>query len=368
MMLQAQPEETTDLLIDLCSGHLLRKREEAKEAAALEAAVKTKVGHQAGGPGYLSFIGYDKVTEVLGIGTEDKPNGIKGAATESTPETDVAPDATANGDAPTVKPTVDTRYDPPSPRQYFAHFVDHRTQFIRFLETVASDRWNQRIDMQAKRTKSHLQQIPLPMDVPMEHQDDEIVEQRAVWNTLLELYLTGPEEPDEGDSRAIRLLEQADVLPVDPMHALMLCSTSNFTPGLIGLWERLGMYEDILRFWMERDETEDKQTGSQKVPASQNVIHHLGVYGPTNLHLYPLVLRYLTSSSALLSRHTEDLKHILQVIDEERIMPPLAVVQLLSRNDVASIGVVKDWLKRKVAETKQDVESVSKVFGLLFSC
>jgi hypothetical protein len=92
-------------------------------------------------------------------------------------------------------------------------------------------------------------------------------------------------------------------------------------------------------------------------------MHHLGIYGPTNLHLYPLALRYLTSSASLLSRHTNDLKHILQVIDEERIIPPLAVVQLLSRNNIASIGVVKDWLKSKVAETRQDVESVSDLIG-----
>src|SRR3954466_7586245 len=129
MMLQAQPEETTDLLIDLCSGHLLRKREEAKEASALEASVKNKPGHQAGGPGYLSYIGYDKVTEVFGIGTEDKPNPVKAVTAEATDEAVAAPNSSVNGDIPAVKSTVITRYDPPSPRQYFAHFVDHRSEF-----------------------------------------------------------------------------------------------------------------------------------------------------------------------------------------------------------------------------------------------
>ncbi len=354
-MLLAQPEETTDLLIDLCSGNLLRKREEAKEAAAA-AKAKNLASPQSGGPNYLSYIGYDKVTEVFGLSTDDKPNGEKPIAAASSADGAVdIPVLTPGGEAPKHKPTIEVHYDPPSPRQYFAHFVDHRAQFTRFLETVAADRWNQRVDMQAARTRSHLQRIQLPADSPSEEQEESILDQRAVWNTLLELYLTSEDESsNQARPHAIALLEQADVLPIDPMHALILCSTTNFTPGLIGLWERLGMYEDILRFWMQRDE---KEEADGKSP-SESVIHHLNIYGPTNLHLYPLVLRYLTSYPSLLSRHTSDLKHVLQVIDEERIMPPLAVVQLLSRNNVASIGVVKDWLKSKVAETRQDVESV----------
>jgi vacuolar protein sorting-associated protein 11 len=356
MMLQAQPEETTDLLIDLCSGNLLRKREEAKEAAAA-AKARANASPQSGGPNYLSYIGYDKVTEVFGMGTDDKPSGDKGTPEPSADGAMDITDSPVNGDASKDKPAVNVQYDPPSPRQYFAHFVNHRAQFTRFLETVAAERWSQRVDMQVTRTRSHLQRIQLPAESPSEEQDDSVLDQKAVWNTLLELYLTSESDsPRQARPRAIALLEQADVLPIDPMHALILCSTSNFTAGLIGLWERLGMYEDILRFWMQRDEEEDMDGKSP----SENVIHHLNIYGPTNLHLYPLVLRYLTSSTSLLSRHTSDLKHVLQVIDEERIMPPLAVVQLLSRNNIASIGVVKDWLKSKVAETRQDVESVRK--------
>jgi vacuolar protein sorting-associated protein 11 len=33
----------------------------------------------------------------------------------------------------------------------------------------------------------------------------------------------------------------------------LFCAAQSFIPGLILLWERLSMHEDVLRFWMEQD-------------------------------------------------------------------------------------------------------------------
>jgi hypothetical protein len=88
------------------------------------------------------------------------------------------------------------------------------------------------------------------------------------------------------------------------------------------------------------------------------VLKYLDLYGPTNPHLYPLVLRYLSSSPDILSRHPDKLASILQVIDEERIMPPLAIIQLMSRNGVTSVGSVKEWLRQKTVDTRDDISAV----------
>jgi len=68
-------------------------------------------------------------------------------------------------------------------------------------------------------------------------------------------------------------------------------------------------------------------------------------------------LRFLTSTPELLSRHREDVKRILKVIDEREILPPLGVVQVLSRNDVASIGLVKEWLIERVKITRTEIQN-----------
>ncbi|KAG6858557.1 hypothetical protein C0993_005476, partial [Termitomyces sp. T159_Od127] len=106
-----------------------------------------------------------------------------------------------------------------------------------------------------------------------------------------------------------------------------------YTEGLVLLWEKMGMYEDVLRYWMDKDK-EGVVAG-----ASTQVLNHLNRYGPEHPHLYPLVLRFLTSTPQLLERHREDVKRVLGYIDEKEILPPLGVVQVLSRNGVASVGL-----------------------------
>jgi len=162
--------------------------------------------------------------------------------------------------------------------------------------------------------------------------------------------------------KALQLLKQPDTLPYDPTHALIVCSTRSFTEGLVLLWENMGMYEDVLRFWMDKESEGASDNASDNANAnadspSQRVLHFLTLYGPHHPHLYPLVLRFFTSTPALLTRHTKDVEEILAHIDKEGIMPPLGVIQLLSRNGVASVGLVKEWLMRHIAESKSNIDA-----------
>jgi len=202
---------------------------------------------------------------------------------------------------------------------------------------------------------------PLPSSPPSpssnEDEDSEKRDQAAVWNTLLELYLDGGSQ--EQQLKALKVLT-SDSLPCDKTHALILCSSYSYTPGLVVLWEKLGMYEDVLRFWTNR------HNGSSESSASAEVVQALARYGPSHPHLYELVLRFLTSTPELLTRHQADVEMILEHIEKERIMPPLGVVQVLSRNGVASVGLVKDWLMGRIKEAREEVQTVSTFCFLLF--
>jgi hypothetical protein len=191
-------------------------------------------------------------------------------------------------------------------------------------------------------------------------------DQVAVWNTLLELYLTLPGSGGRGTDasgkkfeegvmrdKAMRVL-RSDSIPYDSTHALILCSTHRFTQGLVLLWEKMGMYEDVLRFWMDQH----KEGAASSSGASAKVIEHLMHYGSEHPHLYELVLRFLTSTPELLERHRDDVKGILEYIDEEGLMPPLRVIQVLSRNGVASVGLVKEWLVKKIKESRNEIQNV----------
>ena len=345
IMLANLPDETTQLLIDICVGNLLPSSE--SEDVTKKQSTPTS--------SYLSYLALSRATPTASESSPSSPTNTS----KQVDELHISPRRTGSvHDMPRTSspapPTITTKPKPekrPSPRQYFSHFVDNAEKFVVFLEAVALRRWGQSVDNTSSPSNEPL---PIPLDEEADKKD-----QTAVWNTLLELYLTLSENKEEDNplrTKALALLE-SKTLPYDPTHALILCSTRDFTNGLVLLWERLGMYEDVLRFWIAQ-ETDVHAPG-----ASAQVISALQRYGPEHHELYPLVLRFLTSSAELLSRHATELEGILETIDREGIMPPLGVIQVLSRNDVTSVGLVKQWLLTRIKDSRDEIEAVSVLFN-----
>ena len=401
-MLQSLPEETTQLLIDLCTTTGPLVPDEADATVTVSPTTKST----APGPSYLSYLALNRgVTVPTTVSSETatppspslKTVRADNASTRREPSivTQDAGGAAASGSRSSTPPaTASNRASiirdrglssgapaaPPvrklSPRIYFPHFVDHMEQFVIFLETVAMRRWGQSVEDLAPGTIGLLSSDGQVSPVTVEDEQGTLLDkmdQVAVWNTLLELYLTLPlrggvsEKEKEGEEekakkkvfdeptmrdKAMRVL-RSDVIPYDSTHALILCSTHGFTLGLVLLWEKKGMYEDVLRFWMDKDR-EGNSPG-----ASQKVIDHLMQYGHEHPHLYQLVLRFLSSTPELLKRHQDNLKEVVEYIDEEGIMPPLGIIQVLSRNEVASIGLVKEWLIKRITVSQTGIQNVS---------
>ncbi|KAJ6501655.1 hypothetical protein C8R47DRAFT_1253435 [Mycena vitilis] len=359
-MLDSLPEETTQLLIDLCtsSGPLL----ELEEGMPPNTAESTKALFSAGanGPSYLSYLALNRNSIVDAPPPSPSIKTVKGGDTASRRDSVHESRSSTPPQTPSVLPPAQHKRPPAplkpppkllSPRIYFAHFVDHMDQFIVFLETVAQRRWGQSVD-----SIEDVSVAPESEPLPDEHDRPDQV---AVWNTLLELYLTLTDKPavdsagaevDEDDGplrrKALSVLK-SKTLPYDPTHALILCSSRGYTRGLVLLWERMGMYEDVLRFWMD----------SAEPGSSDEVVRHLAAYGPTRPQLYLVVLRYLTSTPALLARHEADVRGVLEHIDKEGIATPLGIIQVLARNDVASVGLVKDWLMTRIQTARAEIQS-----------
>ncbi|WVQ73487.1 hypothetical protein IAR50_003059 [Cryptococcus sp. DSM 104548] len=347
-LLYQEPAATTALLVDLCSGNLGKKKASTPPRIVKQLNGTSNGPNGATGPAVLSYLGYNKVSglfagETPGTTTPNEKNESQGGNLEDTSALEQL-----------VLESEGPDYIPPSPRQYFAHFVDHLDLFVHFLEAVALSLWDQKVDLSI--SSSGPSPIPTRDIDTLPSDDPTSVDQRAVWNTLLELYLSATKSLDsavasQSREKALALISSKET-PYDPLHALVLCSTVGFRAGMVRLWEGMGMYEDVLRYYMEAE-----QDGGDDVEASDKVFTHLDLYGPTHPQLYPLVLRYLTSSPEILSRHPKKLGNILAKIDEYQIMPPLAVVQVLSRNGVVSVGNMKEWLKSKVEDNEAEIDS-----------
>ncbi|KAI0934915.1 hypothetical protein AcV5_006605 [Taiwanofungus camphoratus] len=352
-MLDNLPEETTQLLIDICTS-LAPLSIETDEPRA---ASTRQTGNTAP---YLPFLALNRVVPPAPTASSDSapstitvrpgdPSLRRDAGSRRDSLHDVSRTSTPPPSTPTAAVPARARISVvrrPSPRQYFAHFVDHTDQFIRFLETVAFRRWGQSLE-----GGDHPVEADPNADEGAEKQD-----QVAVWNTLLELYLAQPASGSgdgsgggAGADKALQVLESAH-LPYDATHALILCSTRAHTRGLVLLWERMGMHEAVLRFWMDAHRAGD-------AGAAGEVVRALARYGGARAGLYPLVLRFLTSDAALLAAHAADVEEVLRAIDARGIMPPLAVVQVLSRNGVTSVGLVKQWLLARIRQAQAEVET-----------
>ena len=342
------PDETTALLVDICTN-LAPAAFDEEEATSAPSRQPSNSG-----PSYLSYLALSRGpgTDIVPPSSASTTTTVKAA--DRTPRRDLSVSNASGSNSPpslpsrSATPTLSKPVRPaavkrPSPRIYFAHFIDHPQNFLEFLESVALHRWGQSISAAVGDAVPAIIESDSAADLAAEKRD-----QVAVWNTLLELYLSPPTQSTE---KALQILQRDD-LPYEHTHALILCSTRGFTPGLVLLWEKLGMYEDVLRFHMDK-EHEDPTAG-----ASAEVVRCLDCYGATRPALYPLVLRFLTSTPELLSRHTDDLARVLEHIETEKIMPPLAVVQVLSRNNVASVGLVKGWLLSRIKAAREEIDMV----------
>ena len=161
-------------MIELCSGHF-RKGFIPNALASAKPSSKEESGSAAAK--YLSS--YLQMANYL-RSSRPAASSPKEQEAEATPQPEVIP------------------YDPPSPKVFFAHFAMHTEEFILFLESVALLRWGQQVDVEAPpplRRGASTSDLLADADLEqtLAYEDEDTKGQRAIWNTLLELYLRAPE-------------------------------------------------------------------------------------------------------------------------------------------------------------------------------
>ncbi|ORZ19627.1 hypothetical protein BCR42DRAFT_459850 [Absidia repens] len=364
-LLGHQPEQTTQLLVELCSGSLPMS----------SGTTTTTSGAHNARPGTPS-----------GITTTESPTpSIKNSnalshlpfADGSTSLGSPQPQYLSSG----LKATS-LSYNPPSPRTFMPSFVDRPDYLAFFLERILETRWGGGSNSQQQHEQSSFSSSARNGHGGRSSDDtDKVIssgptlslqaqeERKATWNTLLELYLmdeqphpttsTSPvssprlnqnalaqreklKRSKEFKLKALALLKD-ETVQYDTNQALVLCQLKKFDEGIVYLYEKTEMYTDILRFWMEKQETE-------------RVIEGVRKYGPKDPSLYPLVLTYFSSTPEILQKSTPELLSVLQHIDEQDLLPPIQVIQALSRSNVATIGLLKNYIGRKIQNERSELQ------------
>ncbi|KAF2637939.1 vacuolar protein sorting-associated protein 11 [Massarina eburnea CBS 473.64] len=208
------------------------------------------------------------------------------------------------------------QYKLPKPRTAFSAFVDHAQEFIVFLEAC--------IESENLR------------------EDDQV----DLYTTLFEMYLhtsstKKDRERQEWENKAKKLVEGNDI-PIDTSNVLLLSHLSNFRDGTILVREQQGLHFDIFRSYTATNDT-------------PGAIRALRKYGPEEPALYPAALAYFTSSPEILTEAGDELDMVLRKIDEDSLMAPLQVIQTLSTNGVATMGMIKTYLSTTIERERQEI-------------
>jgi hypothetical protein len=213
-----------------------------------------------------------------------------------------------------------SKYDIPKPRTAFSAFVDHPQELITFLEAC----------IETEELK----------------EDDKA----DLYTTLFEMYLqTSNSKKDEErarwENKAKSLIESKKV-PIDTSNVLLLSHLGNFREGTILVREKQGLRFDIFRSYTTAKDT-------------AGAIKALHKYGGQEPDLYPAALAYFTSSPEILEEAGDELDAVLKKIDEDGLMAPLQVIQTLSTNSVATMGMIKKYLSDTIEHERQEIANAS---------
>jgi len=210
------------------------------------------------------------------------------------------------------------QYTPPQPRTAFSSFVDHPDEFIVFLEACLKEK-----DLK-ERDKIDL------------------------YTTLFEMYLHKSNEKkganrEEWEAKAKKLIEGKDI-PIDTSNVLLLSHLSDFRDGTTLVREQAGLRFDIFRSYTSAKDT-------------RGAIKALRKYGAEEPQLYPAALAYFTSDPRILEEAGDELDAVLKKIDDDGLMAPLQVIQTLSTNAVATMGMVKTYLQQTIERERREIAS-----------
>uniref|UniRef100_H2ZAB7 Vacuolar protein sorting-associated protein 11 homolog n=1 Tax=Ciona savignyi TaxID=51511 RepID=H2ZAB7_CIOSA len=176
----------------------------------------------------------------------------------------------------------------------------------------------------------------------------------TVYNTLLELYLQKLANPNEIksnselESLALNLLKEISVKRYDTDQALLLCQMNDFRPGILFLYQACKLYQQILRYHMDHE-------------AHGLVVDTCRRYGGEDGALWQQALTYFAKQQGhhatnetigSLTSHPH--------IEKHNLLPPLLVVQLLSKNSTVTLGVVRDYILRRIRQESDEIENCEK--------
>ncbi|CAH9142881.1 unnamed protein product [Cuscuta epithymum] len=126
--------------------------------------------------------------------------------------------------------------------------------------------------------------------------------------------------------------------------AIILCEMNGFKEGLLFLYERMKLYKEVIACYMQAHDHEGLIACCKRLGDS-------GKGGDPSL--WAEVLKYF---GELGENCSKEVKEVLTYIERDDILPPIVVLQTLSRNPCLTLSVIKDYIARKLEQESKLIE------------
>ncbi|KAK4151988.1 hypothetical protein C8A00DRAFT_44899 [Chaetomidium leptoderma] len=232
------------------------------------------------------------------------------------------------GDAADKLEVAKPKYTHPRPRTAFSSFIDHPDEFIVFLEACLKE------DSLSEADRTDLSTTLFEMYLHKSNEKKGDDQHREEWEQRAKALI---------DSKTATANGNGSKPPIENSNVLLLSHLSDFRAGTTLVKEQSGLLFDIFRSYTSAKDT-------------RGAIKALRKYGPEEPQLYPAALAYLTSDARILDdAGPDELASILERIDRDGLMAPLQVVQTLSKNSVASMGMLKPYLSQRIERERKEI-------------
>ncbi|KAF8414230.1 hypothetical protein HHK36_002230 [Tetracentron sinense] len=149
--------------------------------------------------------------------------------------------------------------------------------------------------------------------------------------------------------KGLRLLQSA--WPSDLEHplydvdlAIILCEMNAFKKGLLFLYEKMKLYKEVIACFMQAHDHGGLIACCKKLGDSSK---------GGDPSLWGDLLRYFGELGEDCSK---EVKEVLNYIERDDILPPIIVLQILSKNPCLTLSVVKDYIARKLDQESKLIE------------
>ncbi|PPS10948.1 hypothetical protein GOBAR_AA09695 [Gossypium barbadense] len=243
----------------------------------------------------------------------------------------------------------------PSPVDFLNIFIHHPQSLMDFLEKYADKVKDSPAQVEIHNTLLELYlsiDLNFPSISQVNNGTDFNIKARTVSNG--KLAVDGKNSSIEKDmlerrEKGLRLLKSA--WPADLEHplydvdlAIILCEMNAFKEGLLYLYEKMKLFKEVIACYMQVHDHEGLIACCERLGDS-------GKGGdPT---LWADLLKYFGELGEDCSK---EVKEVLKYIERDDILPPIIVLQTLSRNPCLTLSVIKDYIARKLEQESKLIE------------